>query len=89
MQTYAEVRQGKSTEWNRIPFPVESNNWVQVELNVKASAVTARVKTLDGGWKEIGTVVSPGRTPEQSRHVCFGQRFGGRRQFQILQSLAL
>jgi hypothetical protein len=62
-----EVRQGKTIEWNRVPFQVESSNWVQVDVNVKASAVSARVKTADGGWKDIGTVVSPGRDFTQDR----------------------
>jgi hypothetical protein len=62
-----EVRNGKSIEWNRVPFSVDSNNWVQVDLAVKANAVSARAKTSSGAWSDLGSVSSPGRDFTQDK----------------------
>lgn len=55
-----EVRDGKSTEVNRIPFSLSSDDWVQVDLAVKPDSIDARVKTPDGEWNELGPISSAG-----------------------------
>lgn len=62
-----EVRNGKSIEWNRVPFSVDSNNWVQVDLAVKANSIGARAKTSSGAWSDLGSVSSPGRDFTQDK----------------------
>jgi hypothetical protein len=55
-----EVRDGKSTELNRISFSSDSNEWVQVDLAVRPNSLNARVKLPDTEWNELGAVSSPG-----------------------------
>jgi hypothetical protein len=55
-----EVRDGKSTELNRIPFSSDSNDWVQVDLVVRPNSINARVKLPDTEWDELGSASSPG-----------------------------
>ncbi len=55
-----EVRDGKSIEISRVPFNVDSNEWVQADVSVKPDSISARVKTLDGSWSDIGSVSSMG-----------------------------
>jgi hypothetical protein len=62
-----EVRGGKSIEWNRVPFAADSNDWVQVDLAVKANSISARVKNTNGAWTDIGDVNSPGRDFTQDK----------------------
>ena len=59
--TVREVRRGKSIEWNRIPFSADSNKWVAVNLSIKPDSISARVKSEDGAWSDLGSVSSPGR----------------------------
>jgi uncharacterized Zn-binding protein involved in type VI secretion len=61
------IRNGKSTEINRIPFSAESSEWVQVELSIKPDSVSARVKGADGTWSDLGTVDSEGRDFTQGK----------------------
>jgi hypothetical protein len=56
-----EVREGKSEELTRVPFSVDPDTWVQVEMTVKPNAIGARVKTPESDWQDLGTVPSPGR----------------------------
>lgn len=65
--TIREVRNGKSTEVNKIPFSSDSNEWVQVDLAVKPNSIDARVKLLDTEWNELGSVSSPGRDFTQGK----------------------
>jgi hypothetical protein len=58
--TVREVRDGKSTELNRIPFSSDSNDWVQVDLVVRPNSINARVKLPDTEWDELGSASSPG-----------------------------
>ncbi len=62
-----EVRDGKTTELSKTPFELEVNQWVQVDLSVKANAIRARVKTPGGGWRELDAVTSPGRDFTQDK----------------------
>jgi PEGA domain-containing protein len=55
-----EVRDGKTTELNRIPFSSDSNEWVQVDLAVRPNLIDARVKLPDTEWNELGSISSPG-----------------------------
>ncbi len=65
--TVREIQGGKSTEINRIPFSADSNEWIQVEMSVKPSGISARVKNLDGTWSDLGTVTTPGRDFTQDK----------------------
>ena len=56
-----QVIDGKSIELSRVPLEVGSDSWLQVEMSVKPNAITARVKTPDSAWQEVGTVESTGR----------------------------
>ncbi len=66
-----EVRDGKATEVNRVPFNVDSDQWVQVDLAVRAKSIDARVKTPESGWSDVGAVTSPGRDFTQGRVGLF------------------
>ncbi|MBV9304276.1 MAG: hypothetical protein JOY53_19365 [Acidobacteriaceae bacterium] len=55
-----QVREGKSKEISRIPFNLDSNEWVQVDLSVKPNVIEARLKSIDTGWNELGAVSSSG-----------------------------
>jgi hypothetical protein len=65
--TIREVHDGKSTEVNRIPFNVDSNQWVQVDLAVRPNEISARVKTPESGWNEVGAVTSTDHDFTQGR----------------------
>jgi hypothetical protein len=65
--TVREVRDGKTTEVNRVPFNVDSDQWVQVDLAVRAKSIDARVKTPESGWTEVGGVTSVDRDLTQGR----------------------
>ena len=62
-----EVRDGKSIEVSRVPFNVDSNEWVQADVSVRPDAVSARVKMPDGSWINIGSATSPGRDFTQGK----------------------
>jgi len=65
--TLREFHDGKSTEVSRIPFNVDSNQWVQVDLAVRPNEISARVKTPDTGWSDIGSVTSSDHDFTQGR----------------------
>jgi hypothetical protein len=65
--TAREVREGKSLEQRRAAFSVDSDEWVQVDLAVKADSISARARTADGAWSDIVAVTSPGRDFTQDR----------------------
>ncbi len=62
-----EVRNGKSVEVSRVPFDVDSNEWVQADVSVNPTSVSARVKTPDGSWTDIGEVSGTGRDLTQGK----------------------
>jgi hypothetical protein len=62
-----EIRDGKPVEVNRIPFSVDSNQWVQVDLSVKPGSIDARVRTPDEPWNDVGAVTSDGRDFTQGK----------------------
>ena len=62
-----EVRNGKAAEVSKVPFNVESNQWVQVDLSVRPKSIDARVKTPDTGWSDVGAVSSTDRDFTQGR----------------------
>jgi hypothetical protein len=62
-----EVQGGKSTEVNRIPFDADSDAWVQVEMSVKPTGISARIRKPDGTWSELGSVATPGRDFTQDK----------------------
>ncbi len=65
--TIREYHDGKSTELSRTPFDIENNEWVQVDLSVRANTIAASVKTQNSSWKELGAVTSPGRDFTQDK----------------------
>lgn len=62
-----EVRDGKSTEINKIPFEEPEGQWVQVDLAVKSNSIDVRVKSADGAWSDLGSVPSSGRDFTQDK----------------------
>lgn len=58
--TVRQVKAGRGTDIGRIPFDVDANEWVQVDVSVKANAINARVKTQGSGWSELPAVTSNG-----------------------------
>ena len=62
-----EIQGGKSTEISRIPFSADSDQWIQVEMSVKPAGISARIRSLDGTWSELGPVTSPGRDFTQDK----------------------
>ncbi|HEY7307601.1 MAG TPA: hypothetical protein VH601_25985, partial [Bryobacteraceae bacterium] len=56
-----EVQGGKSTEVSRTPFNADSDEWVQVEMSVKPTDISARIRKPDGTWSELGSVATSGR----------------------------
>ena len=62
-----EMRNGKNILWNRVPCTVDSASWIQVDLAVKAGAVSSRVKTGADGWVDLGAVSSFGRDFTQDK----------------------
>lgn len=65
--TIHEVRDGKSIEVNRVAFNVDSNEWVDADVSVRPDSVSARIKTPDGGWNDLGSVSTPGRDFTQGK----------------------
>ncbi len=62
-----KIQDGKSTEINRIPFDANSGEWIQVDMSVKPTAVSARIRGIDGTWSDLGSVTSPGRDFTQDK----------------------
>jgi hypothetical protein len=56
-----EVRDGKSTEVGKIPFDVDTGEWVQVDVVLKADSIQARVKAGEKDWSSLSPVTSSGR----------------------------
>lgn len=52
------IRDGESEQVSRIPFDIDSNQWVQVYLTVKPNSIQAQIKTPDAAWSDLGTVTS-------------------------------
>ena len=65
--TVREMRDGKAAEVHRIPFDANSDQWVQVDMSVKPSSISARIKTPNGEWNDLGTVSSDGRDFTQDK----------------------
>ncbi len=65
--TVKEVQDGKSTDLGRVPFNVDNNEWVQVDLSVHPNSINARVKTQQTGWSELAPVSGAGRDFTQGR----------------------
>lgn len=56
--TIRRIHDGKAEQVSRIPFDIDSNQWVQVYLSVKQDAIKAQIKTPDTAWSDLGTVTS-------------------------------
>ncbi len=65
--TVREVRDGRTKDVNRVPFNVDSNQWVQVDLTVRPKSIDARVKTPESAWTDVGGVTSSERDLTQGR----------------------
>ena len=65
--TVREMSAGKATEISRVPFNASSDGWIQVDMSVKPGVITARVKTPETDWSDLGTVTSDGRDFTQDR----------------------
>jgi hypothetical protein len=47
---------GKATDLRRVPFEVDPNEWVQVEMGVKANAIETKIRPANGSWQDAGSV---------------------------------
>ena len=65
--TVREVREGRTTELGKVPFDIDGNDWVQVDLAVKPNSIGARVKTQSKPWSELAAVPSAGRDFTQDK----------------------
>jgi hypothetical protein len=62
-----EMQDGKSTELSRIPFNADSDEWVHVEMSVKPTGISARLRNVNGTWSELDSAPSPGRDFTQDK----------------------
>lgn len=62
-----EVHDGKSTDIGKVPFDVDNNEWVQVDLSVKPNAISALAKTPSSSWTELAAVPASGHDYTQGR----------------------
>jgi PEGA domain len=65
--TVREVQDGASKEVARIPFDIDSNTWVQVDVAVKSNSLDVHIKTPDTPWQSLAHVSSPGRDFTQDK----------------------
>lgn len=65
--TVREILDGKSKEVNRISFSADSHEWIQVQASVRPGGISARIKSADGTWTDLGSVASPGRDFTQDK----------------------
>jgi hypothetical protein len=65
--TTREVRGGKSTDIAKVPFDIDNDEWVQVDLSVKPNAITASARTPSGAWTELASVSATGRDFTQGK----------------------
>ncbi len=62
-----EVHDGKSTDVGKVAFDVDNNDWVQVDLSVKANSITALAKTPSSPWTRLAAVPSSGHDFTQGK----------------------
>ncbi len=65
--TTREVRDGKSTDIGKVPFDIDNNDWVQVDLSVKPNSITASAKTPSTSWTELAAVPGAGHDYTQGK----------------------
>jgi hypothetical protein len=58
--TVREVSDGRSEELLKNPFDHDPEQYVQIDMGVKPSAVSVRLKPQDGSWQDMGTVTATG-----------------------------
>ena len=65
--TAREVQDGESKELARIPFDIDPNTWVQVDVAVKSNVLDVHIKTPDTPWQNLAHISSPGRDFTQDK----------------------
>jgi hypothetical protein len=65
--TVREVRDGKSTDISKVPFDIDNDEWVQVDLSVKPNSITASAKTPSNSWTELAAVPGTGHDFTQGK----------------------
>jgi hypothetical protein len=50
-----DVQDGKGTE-RKVSLDADPEEWLQVEMSVKGNSISARVKSVGGGWNDLGPV---------------------------------
>jgi hypothetical protein len=68
-----EIRDGKTYEVNKVPFSLNSDESVQIDINVKQNSIEARVKKPDSDWTDLGSVTGWGRDFTQGRVGAYKQ----------------
>jgi hypothetical protein len=62
-----EVTDGKGTDMRRVPFDVDPNDWVQVEMSVRPNGIETKVRPANGSWQDAGTIPVEGRDLTQGK----------------------
>lgn len=62
-----EVVDGENYDRLKVPFDGDPENPFQVEMSVKPDAITARVKSSNGSWHNLGPVTDPNRNFTQGK----------------------
>jgi hypothetical protein len=62
-----DVADGKGTDMRRVPFDVDPNDWVQVEMSVRPNGIEAKVRAPNGAWQDAGTIPVEGHDPTQGK----------------------
>jgi hypothetical protein len=53
--TVRQIIDGKSEELQKVPYAIDPEGFVQVDLSVKSHSVDTRLRPGDGPWKDMGT----------------------------------
>jgi len=56
--TIRRIHDGKAEQVSKIPFDIDSNQWVQVYLSVEPDSIKAQIKTPESPWHDLGSVTS-------------------------------
>lgn len=62
-----EVSDGKGTDMRRVPFDVDPNDWIQVEMSVHPNGIDTKVRSANGAWHDAGSIPVEGRDMTQGK----------------------
>ncbi len=62
-----EVSEGKGTDMRRVPFEVDPNDWVQVEMSVHPNSIDTKIRPANGAWRDAGSIPVEGADLTQGK----------------------